>query len=206
MAAPMTPTTNIASRRSSVTASRHLIQKGHTVSNTILDDDDATGESPYSKAKIHYRHDSDAFYEYLRTHRLEDATLCLGYYVERAKRERGWNQTDIAERTKTPTDPPLTRSFISAALAGRTGVKADTWKRVADALEANPLEFYLAQGWLDPGDIAAYQVPHASLLMGVSRLMDQVDPENYQPFLDMVKAMIDVVLGKQRAITSSNRR
>src|SRR5215217_6199388 len=111
-----------------------------------VQDDDVQGDSPYQRAKeAHGGRIGDEFYNYLREHRLDDTSLCLGYYLQRAQREQNLNQADVAERTRTKNEPPITRSFLSAILGGRSGIRADTWVRIADALDANPLEFFIAE-------------------------------------------------------------
>lgn len=153
------------------------------------------GDSPYKRAKEQFGEDKDGLYDYLREKRLDDPSLCLGYYILRARRERNLNQADIAERTRTRTDPPITRSFLSAALSGSSGIRADTWVRIAHALDANPLEFFISEGWIDPGHIAAYQVPTANVILPLATKLEQVQGRQQQlAAVSMLSAVFDIVL------------
>lgn len=158
------------------------------------------GDSQYRRAKDRFGEDDDALYEYLRYHRLEDTTLCLGFYLMRAQRELNLNQADVAERTRTKNDPPITRSFLSVLLGGRSGIRADTWVRIANALDANPLEFFIAEGWIEPGHISSYQVPHSDLMLPLATKLDEVRPEFRQSAVAMIVAVIDTVLLQQKTL------
>lgn len=164
----------------------------------IEDDEEVRGGSVYARTREQFGEDEDAFYDWLREHRLEDVTLTLGYYLMRAKRDMNLNQTDVAERTRTRTEPPITRSFLSASLAGRSSTRADTWVRIAHALDANPLEFFIAEGWIDPGHIAAYQVPAANVILPLATKLEQIKGRPQQlAAVAMLGAVLDTVLLQQ---------
>jgi len=172
-----------------------------TSAATLAEDDDDVqlpGDSRYQRAKEEFGEDKDGLYDYLREHRLQDPSLCLGYYLMRAQREMNWNQTDVAERTRTRTEPPITRSFLSAGLSGRSGIRADTWVRIANALDANPLEFFIAEGWIDVGHIAAYQVPAANVILPIATKLEQIQGRQQQiAAVAMLGAVLDTVLLQQ---------
>ncbi len=164
-----------------------------------------TGDSPYQKAKEQLGVNSDELYAYLRTHRLEHTSLTLGYYLLRAQREMGMSQSDVAGRTGTTSEMAITRSFLSALLGGRSGVRAETWRRIANALECNVLEFYIAENWLDPSDISAYNVPNAHLLLPIAAKLDQVAPEHRQAVVQMIGAVVDTVLIQETTPTKRSK-
>jgi hypothetical protein len=164
----------------------------------VEEDEPIAGDSLYMRAKERFGDDKEGLYEYLREHRLDDPSLCLGYYLMRALREMNWNQADVAERTRTRTEPPITRSFLSAALSGRSGIRGDTWVRLANALDANPLEFYIAEGWIDTGHIAAYQVPASNVILPLASKLEQIKSRQQQlAAVAMLGAVLDTVLLQQ---------
>lgn len=174
-----------------------------------LDDeemDEGNGQSLYRRMKTQYGDDEEGFYRWLREHHLEDTSVCLGFYLKRAERELNLNQADVAARTGTRDEPPLTRSFISALLRGRPGIRADTWVRIAKACDANPLEFFLAEGWIEQGDISAYKVPHANMMLGLARKLDDFSPAFQQTFITMAEAMADTLLQQQTLVEGSTKR
>ena len=153
--------------------------------------------SPYQQALSRFDADRDGLYRYLEEHRLEDPSLCLGYYLERAKRELGLNQSEVADRTGSRTEPPVAKQFLSAILAGRSGVRPETYVRIASVVGANPLEFFIASGWVDPADIAAYQVPGAEQLGSIARKLEQLEPGYRRSATALVEAVLDTVLLRQ---------
>ncbi len=44
---------------------------------------------------------------------------------------------------------PISKSFLSAMLYGRSKVSPENYKRLAEATEVNPLHFYIAEGWIE---------------------------------------------------------
>lgn len=173
---------------------------------TIVDIDDDGGESLFKRMRTQYGADEEGFYGWLREHRLEDTSVCLGYYLYRAARELNLNQADVAARTGTKNDPPLTRSFISALLGGRSGIRADTWVRIAKACDANPLEFFQAEGWIEQGDISAYKVPNANMMLTLARKLDQFSPAFQSTFITMAEAMADTLLQQQTLVEGHTKR
>lgn len=117
--------------------------------------------SAYRQAEQTYK-DPDEFLEYLHTHRLDDVTLCLGYWLRKAEKDLGFDQATVAARTEVRnaagaiTQRALTRGYLSQVLTGATRADPHTWVRLADVLGANPVEFYLAEGWLRPAHIESY--------------------------------------------------
>lgn len=186
------------SAESAAKVSRARKQTAEALSATADDDEQIEGNSLYVQAKDRFGEDKDGLYDYLREQRLNDPSLCLGYYLLRASREMNWNQADVAERTRTRTEPPITRSFLSAALSGRTGIRADTWVRLANALDANPLEFFISEGWIDTGHIAAYQVPAANVILPLATKLEQIQGRQQQlAAVAMLGAVLDTVLIQQ---------
>lgn len=145
--------------------------------------------------------DEDGFFEWLKIHRLESPDVCLGYHLKRVAREHNLDQVSIADRTAVNGQPPLTRSFISAMLSGRSGVRPDSWLRLADALDTNVIEFYLAEQWLTPSDIAAYQVPHAARYADLTALLDKVPDEVQRAAIALCKAVLETVIQQQKTNT-----
>lgn len=169
-------------------------------------DIEESGDSLYKRMRAHYGADDDAFYRWLAKSRHEDTSVCLGYYLKRAERELNLNQADVAARTGTDREPPLTRSFISALLAGRSGIRADTWVRIAEACDANPLEFFIAEKWIKPGHIAAYQVPNANMLLSLARKLDDFSPAFQHTFITMAEAMADTLLSQQTLVEGHTQK
>lgn len=191
--------TKADNRAVAATSAAKLNKSRKATADALAEEDtELSGDSSYQRAKDRFGDDKDGFYDWLREHRLDDVTLCLGYYLERAKREFNWNQTDVAERTRSRTEPPITRSFLSATLSGRSGIRADTWVRIANALEANPLEFFIAEGWIDVGHIAAYQVPAANVILPIATKLEQIKGRQQQiAAVSMLGAVLDTVLLQQ---------
>lgn len=159
--------------------------------------------SPYREAEQNYVNDQDGLFEYLRQHRLDHSSLCLGYWLLYADRVLGMNQSDVARRTGVWKDgevvvPELTRGFLSALLSGRTRSTPDTYTRIARAVGANPLEFFLAEGWIDPSDIVAYSLPHANEWQPIAKKLDAVPPLDRPKVVVLVGAIIDTVLAERR--------
>lgn len=155
-------------------------------------------ESPYRDAEQKFN-DPDELFDYLREHRLDDASLCLGYWLMYADRELGLNQSDVARRTAVVKDgevivPELTRGFLSAVLSRRTRATPDTYTRIARAVGANPIEFFLAEGWVDPSDITAYSLPHANEWQPIAKKLDAVPPTERRKVVALVGSIIDAVL------------
>lgn len=162
------------------------------------------GESPYRDAEERFVNDPDGLYQYLREHRLDDPSLCVGYWLMRADRELGMNQSDVARRTAVIRDgqivvPELSRGFLSALLSGRTRATPDTYTRVARAVGANPLEFFLAEGWVDPADIATYSMPHANEWQPIAKKLDAVPPTERRKVVALVGSIIDTLLSERIA-------
>jgi hypothetical protein len=181
-------------------------RKKTTAALAAQEDDELTGDSLYKRAKDQFGEDKDGLYEYLRVHRLNDPSLCLGYYLMRAQREMNLNQSDVAERTGTRTEQPISRSFLSAALSGRSGIRADTWARIAHAVDANPLEFFISEGWIDSGHIAAYQVPAANIILPLATKLEQIKGRQQQlAAVSMLTAVLDTVLIQQASTAPGER-
>lgn len=159
----------------------------------------STDGSPYREAEARFRNDTDGLFLYLRDHRLEDPSLCLGYWLMRADRELGMNQSDVAARTAvyrgaTVVIKPLTRGFLSAVLSNRTRATPDTYTRIARAVGANPIEFFLSEGWIDPADVTVYSLPHASDWSPIAQKLDMVPVSERPKVVALVSSIIDAVL------------
>lgn len=160
-------------------------------------------DSDYHKAKDRFGPERrDEFYEWLRENRLNSPDLCLGFYLERAKREENLTQRDVAERTGSRNQAPITRGFLSAILGGRSGILPPTWRRIADALNANVLEFYIAEGWIDPSAIAAYQVPQNQLLVMIANEVERVPPDMQTHVMALVRGMISTLMAQRASMAA----
>lgn len=160
----------------------------------MTSEEDLKFNTPYRTAQRNFANDEDGLYEYLEKNRTEDLTLCLGYYLMRADRMLGMNQSDIASRTGAPGVEPVSRGFLSAMLSGRTKAAPETITRIARAAEANPLEFFTAMGLIDPSDIAAYQLPEARDWMPIAKKLINVPLAQRPRVVALVGAVIDTVL------------
>lgn len=141
--------------------------------------------SAYRQAERAYEGRPDEFLEYLEAHRLEDVTLCLGYWLRWAERELNFDQATVAARTEVRNaagevaQRALTRGYLSQVLTGATSADPRTWARLADAVGCNPVEFYLAEGWLRPAHIESYTL---------------LDSHLYQPLLETLHRISDRTL------------
>lgn len=161
-------------------------------------------ESPYRDAEEKYENDPDALYDYLREHRLDDPSLTLGYWLKHADRVLGLNQSDVTRRTAVVKDgdvvvPELSRGFLSAVLSRRTRATPDTYTRIASAVGANPLEFFIAEGWIDPSDIVAYSLPHASDWQPIAKKLDAVPAADRRKVVALVGSIIDAALTERNS-------
>lgn len=149
--------------------------------------------SPYREAEQKYGDDEDGFYEYLRQHRLDDPSLCVGFYLKRAARELNRNQSDVAAFTESSSAPPVTRGFISQMLTGHTKATPSTYTRLARAMDANPVEFFLAEGWLDTGDLLAYHLPYATDWTPVAKKLADIPALRRPAVIEVVSAVLDTL-------------
>lgn len=159
----------------------------------------STSESPYRKAERELGNNPDAFWEHLEEHKYDHWTLAVGWALKYAERNHHLDQSAVADRTVThdsagrPVDAAISKSYISAMLSGRSHPPAETYKRLARACGVNPIEFQLAEGWLDHADIAAFNLPEQELVRPIlQRLFDT--PPQYRPRARaLVTSMLDSI-------------
>ena len=158
-----------------------------------------TALSPYRKAEADFANDPDGFFQYLEAHKLDDPTLAFGWAIERSRRYFNRDQAAIADRTAVidgrgnVLEEPVSRSYVSAILAGRSRVAPQTYRRFADALEINPVLFFLAEGWLTTADLVAYELPERhSTLPIISKIMD-LPPAQQARARALVLAVLDSI-------------
>jgi len=142
----------------------------------------------------------DELYEYLRRHRTEDVTLCLGYHLMRAERDFNLNQSGVAERAG------VSRSFISSILSGRSLATPQSFTAIARALNANPIEFMLAAGLIDKSDLVAYQLPDAAGWQPIAQMLTNVPSEERRNAISVVGAVLRTLLARLDSAPSSGRR
>lgn len=132
-----------------------------------------TSDSAYRRAEAEYGTASDELWEYLEKNKHEDGTLAVGWALERARRYFHLDQQTVAQRTAIAdgagnvVEEPISKSFISALLSGRTKAAPPTYARIAHAAQVSPLEFYLAEHWLDPADISAYDMAEKDVALPI---------------------------------------
>src|SRR5215212_8843364 len=100
-----------------------------------------TSDSPYRRAVIDLGDGSDQLWEYLESHKHEDASLAVGWALERAKRFFNRDAASVAQRTAVLdssgnlVEEPISKSFVSALLSGRSKASPPTYTRLAHAAE-----------------------------------------------------------------------
>lgn len=146
----------------------------------------------YLLAKARYGEDENTLFEFLRAHRLDHPTLTVGYYVLRAKRFQNWTQADIAARTIVG-GRAITRGFISAFLLGTTGGTPETLTSMMRAMGANPVEWYLAYGWLENGDLAAYGMAGGEAWVPIANRLANMREEDKVKSVALVEAVLDII-------------
>lgn len=146
----------------------------------------ATSDSPYREAERQYGTATDALWEYLEANKHEDGSIAVGWALERARRYFHLDQQQIAQGTAiydgrgNLLQEPISKSFVSALLSGRTKASPPTYVRIARAAQVSPLEFYLAEKWLDAADVAAYDMPEKDVALPIiQKLLDL--PEHRRP-------------------------
>ena len=65
--------------------------------------------------------------------------------------------------------------------------------RIANALDANPLEFFIAEGLIQPGHIASYHVPLSNLLVPLAKKLDRIDPKQRPQVVTMLMAVLETI-------------
>ena len=130
----------------------------------------------------------DQLFEYLEQHRLKDITLCVGYWLVWAERNLNMNQSDVADAAG------VTRSFISSLLSGRTLSKPETFERIARATGANPVEFLVAAGLVEPSDILAYQVPGRADLQVLADKLIHIPAHKRQKYVTLAASILDLAI------------
>lgn len=153
--------------------------------------------SAYRKAENDFRGQPDQFWEYLERNKHEDWTLCIGWALRRADRFYNLDQQQVAERTAVVDSngqvlvPPVSKSFLSAMLTGRSKVAPDVYTRLADACGVNPVEFYLAERWLSPAQVAAYQMPERELVLPILTKLTAIGRSEQPAALAVVLSVLD---------------
>lgn len=109
-------------------------------------------KSAYCEASERFQ-DPEHLYTYLQEHLHDDTTLWLGYYLMRARRLEGRDLAQVAH------DAGMSPLSISMLLSGKSEASPAIYDRLAHALDANPVELFLASGWLTPTEVAEYTEP-----------------------------------------------
>jgi hypothetical protein len=161
-----------------------------------------TAQSAYREVEARFGPNSDALWEYLEAHRLDDPTLTVGWALLKARRYFGWDNATVAQKTAITNargqviEEPLSKTFISSMLSGKSKAAPNTYVRLARVCEVSPLDFYLAEGWLDPGDIAAYDLPDKETALPVMQrllaLPQEVRPKARAVVLSILDSVYDV--------------
>jgi hypothetical protein len=172
-------------------------------------------ESAYREAERAYGHDPDAFWEYLERHKLDDWTLAIGWAFVRAKRFRGWDQTTVSARTAVTDhrgriiEEPISKTFITSMLSGKSHPAPPTYARLARAMEISPLVFYLAEGWLDPADIASYDLPEREeslpVIQRLAKLPEEQRPKARALIFSILDSIYDVEQYRQAPKSSPSK-
>lgn len=155
--------------------------------------------SPYREAEAKFGDDIEGLREYCRQHRLDDITLCLGYWLLYAESELNMNNSAVTAAIGN------SRGFLSQVLGGRTTAAQQTYAKIARLVGANPLEFLIAQGLVDVGDIAAYNLPHANDLVLVARKFEQVPPTERPKVAALIVSVIDAVLSARDTMPATKK-
>jgi hypothetical protein len=142
--------------------------------------------SAYREAEHRFEGRPDEFWEFLERNRREDPTLAIGWAVMRARRFYGWDQVTIAQRTEIKDarghviEEPISKTFVSSLLSGKSNALPLTYLRLARATEVSPIEFYLAEQWLDPADVIAFSMPDKETALPVLQKLLSI-PEKSRP-------------------------
>lgn len=167
-----------------------------------------TPESAYREAEAKFAGRLNELWAYLEQHRQEDPTLCIGWALRRAERFLGLDQSMVAERTAV-TDrrgrtivPPISKSFVSAMLSGRSKVSPEVYARLARACEVSTVEFFLAEGWLEPADFAALGAADKELTTPLLQRFADI-PEEHRPQVRV--ALLSVLDAFVKAFSAAER-
>jgi hypothetical protein len=156
-------------------------------------------ESLYRKAERELGRDPDAFWEYLERHKHDDRTLCIGWAIKRAERYLNRDQATVAQhtavvdRTGRVLEEPISKSFVSAMLSGRSKVTPQVYVRLAEACEVSELEFYIAEGWTQPASIAAYNTPERAMAQPILARLAALRPDQQPSAVAVVLGVLDSV-------------
>lgn len=171
--------------------------------------------SPYREAEALHGTDPDAFFKYLEEHRHDDPSLAVGWALKRAERWYNLDQTAVAARTGVTDrwgveiERPITKSYVSAMLVGRTNVSPGVYRRLAEACHVNVIHFHLAEGWEDEADIAAYSYPDQELAHPILSRIIKLPRERRAHATAVVTAVLDSIqdfLERERANDDASRR
>lgn len=159
----------------------------------------STSDSAFRRAERDFQGRPDEFWEFLEEHKYDDPTLAIGWAIERAKRFYNRDQASIAARTAVYDEQgrileePITRSFVSAMLSARSKVSPPVYKRLARATDTNPIDFYIAEGWVDLSDVAAYDLPDSALALPIIQKVMALPQERRPRARAVVLAMLDSI-------------
>lgn len=163
-------------------------------------------KSLYRQMEAKFGADEDAFFEWLEHNKHEDYTVAIGWALMRARRYYNLDQVQIAGRTRVVDSrgrelvPPITKSFISAMLSGRSKVQPDVYERLARACDVNPIHFFIAERWMSPSDVAAFNVPERDVALPLLAKLDQI-PEPQRPAARAtVLAVLDTLIATTRGM------
>lgn len=168
-------------------------------------------ESEYRKAEDRFGKNEDEFFDWLEQHRYDDWTLCIGWALMRANRVFGRNQVEIAALTAITDSkgrellPGINKAYISSMLSGTASPPARTYDRLARACGVNPLEFYLAEGWLTTADIAAFSVPDRALALPILEKLDSIPMEDQPAARAVVLSVLDTLISTTQRLTQRSK-
>lgn len=161
--------------------------------------------SAYRRAESQFGTNTDALWEYLEAHRLDDPTLAIGWALLRARRYFNWDNQTVASKTAVSNErgdlieEPLSKTFISSLLSGKSSASPSTYRRLAKVCEVSPLDFYLAEGWLDPGDIGAYNLPEREMATPILTRILRLPPYMRARARAVVLSVLDSIYESDRA-------
>lgn len=152
------------------------------------------------------RSDRDAqleFLQQLKPIRLEDITLCLGYWFLWCRVYRDLDQSAILARTGVydkegrMLEKPFSRGYPSLVLSGLSRARPDTWKRFADAMDISPVEFYIADGWLSPADVLSFQIDGSIQYRAVVDALEKVPEKSRNRAAAFIVAALGTIASMQ---------
>lgn len=125
-------------------------------------------ESLYRHSESKFINHPDKLWALLEQDRHDDPTLCIGWALERAKRIINRSKDAVVARTGyyneqgKKIEEPISVSTLEDLLSGHYKATPQLYVRLARACEVSVLEFYIAEGWVEAEDIAAFGLSYGS--------------------------------------------